>query len=195
MKLQRTTWGLVAIAALLGVGVYIYETQKQPHSETIQANSKAVFDLKKEDIQSLTIETPKETLKFEQTGDENQPWRMIQPETTLANDAVISFLLTLLVDGKSDHTFKILVEQRQDYGLDKPLATIRFQLKNQQTHQLILGKPDFNNEFLYAQIDPPDQPEKEITLSLVSKDFQYAVERDLTEWKQPQESPEKTEKE
>jgi hypothetical protein len=195
MKLQRTTWGLVAIAALLGVGVYIYETQKQPHSETIQANAKAVFDLKKEEIQSLTIETPKETLKFEQTGDENQPWRMIQPETTLANDAVISFLLTLLVDGKRDRTFKIPVEQRQDYGLDKPLATIRFQLKNQQTHQLILGKPDFNNEFLYAQIDTPDRPEKEITLSLVSKDFQYAVERDLTEWKQPQKLPEKTEKE
>jgi hypothetical protein len=48
---------------------------------------------------------------------------------------------------------------------------------------LILGKGDFNNQFLYAQADG----NKNMNLLLVSKDFVNAVNRDISEWKQPEE--------
>ncbi|MFM5998722.1 MAG: hypothetical protein ACKPCI_25825, partial [Dolichospermum sp.] len=63
---------------------------------------------------------------------------------------------------------------------DKPVATIDIKLKNQQSHQLILGKAEFNNRFLYAQADT----NQNLNLLLVSQDFFNAVNRDISEWKQ-----------
>jgi hypothetical protein len=184
MKLQRTTWILATTAILLGVGVYFYEIQDKPQREEIQEDRNKIFSFQIDDIQALTIKTKQQTLQFERTKEPNKIWQMKQPENVLANDAVMSFLLNLLVYGKSDRTFTISLGQRQDYGLENPSATIDIQLKNQQTHQLILGSPDFKNEFLYAQIDPPVQPDKEIKVSLVSKDLLTALEKKLEEWKQ-----------
>jgi len=56
-------------------------------------------------------------------------------------------------------------------------------LKNQRTHQLILGKPDFNRNFLYAQADPAAKPAGNVDVLLVSTDFENAVNRQLSEWK------------
>jgi hypothetical protein len=53
---------------------------------------------------------------------------------------------------------------------------------------LILGKGDFNNQFLYAQADP----HKNMNLLLVSKDFVNAVNRDISEWTQIPDIPSPT---
>jgi hypothetical protein len=91
--------------------------------------------------------------------------------------------MDLLVKGKSERTVLISSAELSEFGLDKPVATIDIKLKNQQSHQLILGKGDFNNQFLYAQADS----NKNMNLLLVSKDFVNAVNRDISEWKQPAE--------
>ncbi len=102
-----------------------------------------------------------------------------------ASDASVAFLLNLLTTGKSDRTLVMTdpAKQRQEYGLDEPVATVEVKLKNQQTHRLILGKPDFNGTFLYAQSDPPADKSEDIEVLLVSPDFQNAVNRPLSEWK------------
>lgn len=184
MKLQKTTWVLVTIAVLLGGVVYFNEIQRQYQSEDAQSNKPKIFDFQEEDIQILTIETNKETLKFERTGTENRPWQMKQPEDVPANDASIAFLLNLLVKGKSDRAIPISSEQIKEYGLDKPSAKIDIQLKNGKKHQLILGNTDFEGQSLYAQVDPCDRSDQELKVILVSKDYQFAIDRDLTEWKQ-----------
>ncbi|MFM7440408.1 MAG: DUF4340 domain-containing protein, partial [Snowella sp.] len=114
--------------------------------------------------------------------DPQRVWQMKQPKDTPANDAVVSFLINLLVYESSDRTLTIPRQQHQYYGLDNPSARIIIKLKNQQSHQLILGNPDFKDEFIYAQIDPLPQG-KEIKISLVSQDFLNTVERKLEEWK------------
>jgi len=63
-----------------------------------------------------------------------------------------------------------------------PQATIEVKLKNQRTHQLILGKPDFNRNFLYTK-DPAAKPAGNVDVLLVSTDFENAVNRQLSEWK------------
>lgn len=187
MKLQKTTWVLLTVAILLGGGVYLYETVGKPHQEEVQAKQKQIFTFKEEDIKTLTIKTKGKTLKFERTNDENQPWQMKQPEDVKANDAAISFLLNLLVERERDRNLTVPEQDLKQYGLNPSLATITIQLANQETHQLILGNPNLEDLYLYSQIDPPKQASKEVEIVLIPKEFQYAVERDLAEWKQPQE--------
>ena len=177
--MQRTTWVLVAIALALGGGVYVYEFQ-QPQREATEAK---IFEFEESAIQALTIIQPEQTLRFERTNSELQPWQMKQPEAVPASDAAVSFLLNLLVKGKSDRTFTISPAQKSEYGLANPLAEIEVTLKDQQ-HKLILGKPSFDNKFIYAQVDSADQNEEDLTISLVPIEFQYAVERELSEWQQ-----------
>jgi hypothetical protein len=102
-----------------------------------------------------------------------------------ASDASVTFLLNLLTTGKSDRTLVMTDpgKQRQEYGLEQPVATVEVKLNNQQSHRLILGKPDFNGTFLYAQADPPADQSEAIEVLLVSPDFQNAVNRPLSEWK------------
>ena len=192
MKLQRTTWILVALALVLGGGVYFYEIQVKPKQEAIQAKQKQIFDFEEKEIKRLTIEKEEQVLEFERTDDENNPWQMKQPEDVSASDASVSFLLDLLVEGKSDRSFTIPRNQSKEYGFEQPLATVKVQLENQETHELILGKTDFNEQFLYAQADPPSETEQELEIMLVPKNFQYAVEREFEEWKQTEEDSEPT---
>jgi hypothetical protein len=109
-----------------------------------------------------------------------------------ANDAIVSYLMDLLVKGKSDRDLLVPANQTGDFGLNQPQATINIKLKNQKTHQIILGKADFNRRFVYAQVDPITQANGNINLLLVSTDFENAVNRELSEWKQPTNQVEQT---
>lgn len=182
MKLQKTTWILATIAILMGGFVYFHEIQGKSQQQETQNKQNKIFGFQADDIESLNITTKQQTLELQRTKDPNQVWQMKQPKDTPANDAVVSFLINLLVYGQSDRTLTIPREKGQDYGFNNPSAIINIQLKNQQSHQLILGNPDFKNELIYAQIDPLPQA-KEVKISLVSKDFLNAVERKLEEWK------------
>jgi hypothetical protein len=108
---------------------------------------------------------------------------MKAPSQTPASDASVSYLMNLLVKGKSDRTIQVPAAQLREYGLDRPQATIIVKLNNQKTHQLILGKPVFNSNSLYAQADPPGLAAGNVDVVLVSTDFENAVNRSLSEWK------------
>ncbi len=182
MKLKNTTWILLVIAALLGIGVYVYELRINPQKQTVETQNKQLFTFEEKDIKKLTIEIKDTTYKFEKTNNENQPWQMKQPQDTIANDAVISFLTNVLANSESERSLSIPKNQKKEYGLDKPLATITVVLDDNKQHKIILGKPNFQGEFLYAQIDPNNSSQEEITLNLVPKNFQYAVDRKPEEW-------------
>lgn len=182
MKFKNTTWILLGIAIILGIGVYVYELQINPQQKQIEATKKQLFTFDENEIKALTIETEYQTYKFEKTTDENQPWQMKEPQDTVANDAVISFLTNLLVTNESERSLTVPKNQKTEYGLDKPLGTITIELDNKKQHKIILGKPNFQGEFLYAQIDPSSSSQEEITINLVPKNFQYAVDRQPEEW-------------
>ena len=116
------------------------------------------------------------------------------PETNLtkvpANEAYVVFLLDQMVKGKGD---RITIDPRIDYGLNQPQATIDVKLNNGKTHQLILGKPNFNNTSVYAIADPTAPANQSPQVLVISNNFENAVNRPLSEWKQPdqQQNPEK----
>jgi hypothetical protein len=184
MKLPKTTLILILLALGLGGFVYFHEIKGKNQQAEIKIQNQKIFTFTADDVQSLTIKIKETTLQLERRNTSEKPqWEIKSPISALANDAIVSYLMDLLVKGKSERTVLISSAELSEFGLDKPVATIDIKLKNQESHQLILGKGDFNNQFLYAQADS----NKNMNLLLVSKDFVNAVNRDISEWKQPAE--------
>ncbi|MEI2579390.1 DUF4340 domain-containing protein [Scytonema sp. PRP1] len=187
MKLQKTTLILILLAFGLGGFVYFYEIKGTPQREEIKDNKQQIFSFKEDDVQSLTVKTKNQTLNLERTGKSDESkWEIKSPEVAPASNAIVGYLMNLLVEGKSERMISIPANQLTEFSLDQPQATIDIKLKNQKTHQLILGKPDFNRRFMYAQADPPAKPDGNVNVLLVSTDFENAVNRELSEWKQLQ---------
>ena len=220
MKLQKTTIVLVLLALGLGGVVLVSELRGSKQGQEQQASGQRIFNFEESQVQAFTVKTEGQTLEFVKTAATNVPqptpsakpspaqkaaespkatskWQLQAPVKAPADDASVAYLLSLLATGRSDRTLKVPAAQKAEFGLDQPSATIEVKLQNQQTHRLVLGKPDFNGSFLYAQADPPATSASEISVLLVSPDFNNAVTRPLSEWQakpetppQPQPSPE-----
>ena len=189
MKLPKTTLILIVLAIGLGSFVYFHEIKGKNQQTEIKTQKQKIFSFTPADVQSLTIKIKDTTLELEKRNTSEKPqWEIKSPISEPANDAIVSYLMDLLVEGKSERTLPILTNELSEFGLDKPVATIDIKLKNQQKHQLILGKGDFNNQFLYAQADA----NQNMNLLLVSKDFVNAVNRDISEWTQIPDIPSPT---
>lgn len=183
MKLQKNTLGLLFSAMLLGMGVAAYEFSRKIPTTEVETGQQPLFTFKAEEIKTLIVEDEQNTLEFQQTSDQEKTWKMIQPKQGIGSKAVISFLTNLLVYGNSDRRFAVTETQFKDYGLDQPFATITVILKDNSEYQLKLGDSDFQNQFIYAYLTQ-DQDASPPEVLLVSKDFRYAVERDLEEWEE-----------
>ena len=192
MKLPRTTLILILLALGLGGFVYLYEIRGATVREEINEQKQQIFSFAEDDVQSLTVKTKKLTLNLERSSESSNPkWLIKSPISAPANDAIVSYLMDLLVKGKSDRTLSTPVKELGEFALDQPQATINIILKNRQSHQLILGKSNFNKRFLYAQADSVPKPDGNINVLLVSTDFANAVNRELSEWKQPVDNSQK----
>ena len=191
MKLPRTTLVLMFLAVGLGGFVYFYEIQGTTEREQLQAQKQQIFTFTQDDIQSLTIQKQDITVSLERNTPSTQPqWLLTSPSTEPANDAIVAYLTNLLVNGESDRTLEVTPNELEEFGFSQPLARINIKLKNQKTHQLILGNPDFNSRFLYAQTDENQEENGKINVILVSTDFENAVNRELSEWQQPKDNSE-----
>jgi hypothetical protein len=188
----------MVLALGLGGFVYFYEIKGEPQRQAALVKQKPIFSFTKDQVQALTIKTQEQTLQFERmeqnAGKKSSlsEWQMKAPNDNPASDPYVSYLLNLLVDSKSNRILSVPATQLPEYGLDKPLATVEVKLNNQQTHQLILGKPDFNNSFLYAQVDPLKSPSGQLNVLLVPLEFQYGVNRPLSEWTAKDETKKET---
>ncbi|MBD2208497.1 DUF4340 domain-containing protein [Nostoc linckia FACHB-104] len=193
MKFSRTTLILILLALGLGSFVYFHEIRGATQREEVKEKKQQIFAFTADDVQSLTITTAKLSLALERNPQDSPPkWLIKSPVSEPANDAIVSYLMDLLVKGKSDRSLSIPANQKGDFGLDNPQATINITLKNQQSHQLLLGATNFNRRLLYAQADPSVKPDGNIDVLLVSTDFENAVNRDISEWKQPVVNSDKT---
>ncbi|MBN3924524.1 DUF4340 domain-containing protein [Nostoc sp. NMS4] len=193
MKLPRTTLILILLALGLGSFVYFYEIRGATVREEIKEQKQKIFSFAEDDVQSLTVKTKKLTLNLERSPESSSrpKWLIKSPISGPANDAIVSYLMDLLVKGNSEQTLSTPAKQLGEFALDPPQATINITLKNRQSHQLILGKSNFNGRFLYAQTDPAVKPDGNINVLLVSTDFANAVNRELSEWKQPVDNSQK----
>jgi hypothetical protein len=191
MKLQGSSLVLLVTAIGLVSTVYIMESLP-PNTQSVQPVSvKPLFPFQESDVQAFTLETPQQTLMFQKTGQGNSAsWKMLAPHSGPAEEGTIAFLLNLMTTGKSQQTFQSPKSRQAEFGFDRPLATIKAKLANQQTATLVLGKPTFDQGSLYALVNPAESPNQELTVQLVSTNFANAVTRPFSEW-QKEPSPKK----
>lgn len=193
------------------------ETEETATNEET-ANTEDVTDVTTEEITEITeasaAETPETTAtnqepatteegreSTESSSDDSQPsGETLDPsreEKMYGNEAYVSFLLEQLASDRSEQTLTVTPEQLKEYDLNPPVATIEITLKNQTTHKLTIGKSEFSGNYIYAQVDPPTLDITTQPVVIVSKNFEYAVDRPLEDWKQPpeilEENPESAE--
>ncbi|NJL90600.1 MAG: DUF4340 domain-containing protein [Coleofasciculaceae cyanobacterium SM2_1_6] len=191
MKLQKTTLVLMITALVLAIGVYFLELQREtqqgnPQSNA-QGNQQQLFNFTLAEITDLTITSKGQTIEITKGDQKTSLWQMKSPENVPANDAVVDFLLSLLVDTRVNSPLTVDNNQFIEYGLHAPIASIETKLQNQQIHQLFLGQQTFDKSSLYAykalkvQAPQPNQPLPQVFI--VPLNFQNAVDRSLSEWK------------
>lgn len=184
MKIQGKTWIWLALALSLAGFVYVTENGRQQQSQPLTTQQQRLFNFTPAEIKTLTIETPRQTLVFAQNKQKQSQWLMVQPEAVEAKNSTVMFLVNLLVSGQSNRSFKITASEKSNYGLTQPQATITIELNNQEKQQLVLGQTNFDENLIYAQINPQQDNQETITIKLLPITFYYAVDRDLREWKE-----------
>jgi len=191
MKLQKTTLVLMITALVLAIGVYFLELQRETQQGNAQGNTQVnqqrLFDFTLAEITDLTITNKGQTIEITKGDQKAALWQMKSPVNVPANDAVVDFLLSLLVDTRVNSPLKADNNQFIEYGLKTPIAIIETKLQNQQIYQLFLGQQTFDKSSLYAykalkdQVQQPNQPLPQVFI--VPLNFQNAVDRSLSEWK------------
>ena len=201
MQLQRTTWVLMGLAILLGASVLVLELRQDPEPGAIAASDtdssgSDLFAFEEQDIQALTMDSAAQTLAFERDAERN--WRMTQPESSLANQSAVAYVLNLMVTSQATSPTEITPNQKQDFGLEVPYATLEVTLQNGQTHRLVLGDTNFDGASRYAIVtsdaEAASKSESEpLTVVLVPNTFVSAIDRPLQDWQQVElPSPEPT---
>ncbi len=206
MKLQKTPLILLLVALALGSAVVIYESQIVSRQEEAKAKSEQLFSFKEDDVQAFSVTTSAQTVSFAKTPagqvanppktnakapakEEPQIWMMTVPQKTYADPAAVAYLLSLMSTSKRVDTLTVPAGRRAEFGFDKPMAIAEVKLTNQQTQQLLLGKPNFDRSAIYAQVNPPTDPKQDLAIVLVSTDFENAVNRPLAEWQMKEKKP------
>jgi hypothetical protein len=189
MKIQTNTWVLMITALSLTGFVYLYEIQGKSAREAAKEKAQQIFTFKTEQIKSFTVKIQDQVLTIERSNGKKESeskWEIKKPIQKPANQASVDFLLERLTTGKSDRTFSAPAGKISEFGLDQPQAKVEVNLDDKQTHRLILGKPEYSNRFLYAQVDPIEPTPQNISVILVPIDFKNATDRPLSEWEQPE---------
>ncbi len=180
MKLKKTTWILMITAFVMIGWVVLYELPRQ-RQEANNITEQKIFNIEENQIRRITINKPDITLEFVAISDQETSWSMIKPEETLADDAVMAFLTDLIATGTSDRVITLNNNSLVEYGLDNAIATISFETIDGQNYKIILGKSTIGDRFIYAQVFSHTANDNNVVL--VSKNWQYAIDRDLQEWK------------
>ena len=187
MKLQKSTWFLLFLAISLGGWIYFYEIKLEAEKIALEQQQKQVFNFDIRNIQQIIITLPSEispewqSLKLTK-NQESSVWKIEQPQIAPVNRGVLSFLLNLIEQGIIERKLLITPEQLSEYGLERPVATLTIRLNNQETYLISLGQETINPQLIYAQIKPLQKEEEPIEVLLVSKNWHYAVIRELKEW-------------
>ncbi|MBL1211281.1 DUF4340 domain-containing protein [Geminocystis sp. GBBB08] len=188
MKFNRTTISLVILALGLTGFVFFTEIKNQGFNLTPKAENQEkkekIFPFDTNEIKTISIQVNGNKISFEKTKDSNQSWQMIQPQKITASNAAMSFLVNLFSQAENKVEIPLTEDKREEFGLNKSQHQIWLTLNNNEKYHIILGKPNFDDSQIYAEVNFPKSVNSKQNIFLLSKSFQYAIERDFDEWKE-----------
>lgn len=193
MRLKNTTIFLsIAAISLAVIAVFPYAKSVvfstfPGFTAKIAKDDHLIFPFSPERIKKIKLRLANNNyLEFVRTSNQPPQWQMIYPEKTKANDAAISFLTSLFPTAKREIELTPTPQQRQEYGISSSSPTIDVFLQDGQNYRILLGKSNFDDTQIYAEVVFPESSKQTPRIFLLSKSFLYAIQRDFSEWKQPQ---------
>ena len=190
MKFNRNTIILVVIS--IGLAGVVYFQEVKPNGFTLeneqenQETKEAIFPFLMTDIQKVMVNYDDQAIVFrKQTSEEKEKalWQMIQPQQFTVSEGSINFLLNLFPSANKTVEIEDNQAKQAEYGLLDSSKTIEVVLDNDDRYLMVLGNSNFDNTQVYARINYPDRSQESPQIFLVSKSFQYAIERDINEWR------------
>ncbi|MFL6196505.1 MAG: DUF4340 domain-containing protein [Thermoanaerobaculia bacterium] len=126
---------LVLLVLVLGLGTFIWFYERNlPSSEERTELGKKVFELEKEDVTGVTIESSKGPVRLERkdgkAGKDAEAaveWNLVKPMATRADTFAVDRLLEALASLEKTRTLDEV--DPKAVGLDKPRATVRLTTK------------------------------------------------------------------
>ena len=173
MKLQRSTGILLGVAIALVAAVVTIETTQNSQPD----NGDTLYNFAEDDITAFTIHHDSTAMSFIKTDD---TWHMEKPQTALAEPSSVAFLLNIVTSNVIQETFTTTPEQLDEYGLDIPVATLKFKV-NEESHALFIGEEDFSDTSLYVMTTSPTGSDP-VEIHLISKDLENGFERPIDDW-------------
>src|SRR6058998_2505145 len=117
----QTTAVLAAILIALGVFYYVYEVRLGPEREKAEGRKGRVFTAEPADVTEVAVARSSDTLRLKREGNE---WQMLEPVKARADQGAADGLVTTVTQAKSDREIDAAPKALQDFGLDKPAATV-----------------------------------------------------------------------
>jgi hypothetical protein len=175
--MKRSTLILLAVAALLGIGVYYFEYKDAKPRDEKPDESKAAFTFKSEDIQELGITRNGQTVRIERKDDK---WLLTQPVNAQADQSAVNLLINSITEAKIERSISASQEDIKSFKLDQPIIILEVKLKNGQQHRIRLGDKDFSGSSIYSQIDDSKDVALMNSSVFTSSDKSINELRDLT---------------
>lgn len=172
MSLRRLV--LYFLVLLLAAGGYFASESYHRRQEAQQEAAKKVFQVKAEEIRSLSLKTDRGEIRLERDPANPESWELVQPLKSAVDRVTLKAVLDTLANLKSQRRLADIPADRwPEFGLDKPLLTIDFQAGDRR-HRLRFGNKVPGNGQYYALADA------EIPILLVSAADKESLDRNLT---------------
>lgn len=152
--MKRNTFILLLLAALLGAGVYFYESRYGTERDAEPDTSVAAFTFKADEIAAITLTNEGKTVLAEKANDK---WTISQPLVTEGDQSGLNQIAEDIAGVKLKDLKPATPENLKEFGLAEPKTIAELKLKNGQTHRLAFGDKSFTGSDVYVRADQMDK--------------------------------------
>ena len=158
MKKIRTLVLTLVIFLLLIAALFFVKSKKQEPASTSEPTSTAaatikVIDLKMDDIKEITVADATQSLTYVPEGG---AWHLQGHEEVPINEENLNYKCERILQVEASRT----VDQSnlQDFGLEKPVQTVTYTLKDGNILELLIGTRTQDTTNAYVKLNTQDSP-------------------------------------
>jgi len=146
MKLKNTLI-LLVIFIILGAYVYFVEIKKHRKDEQVEKESKKVFTLVKDSINTLIFKNLSQEFSLKK---EQNEWKITHPLETEADNSTINSMLTSLINAEKDKVFNVMPKDLFQFGLDKRSTVIQVSVTTGESDSIRIGDDTPVGSYVFA---------------------------------------------
>jgi|Deesub1362B_J571_1020462.scaffolds.fasta_scaffold01284_3 cbb3-type cytochrome oxidase subunit 3 len=146
----RTTLTLFLILVFLAGFYYIYQIRGGKVRQERAEREKQFLTFEKDSVQTIRLIKPDQTIVITRTGDE--PWHIVEPIQTKADQNQVTSILNVLKDAKIERVVADSATDLSPFGLDPAQATLIFEYRDKSADTVYIGERNATRAYTFAKI-------------------------------------------